>query len=278
MPLVVYADILVIVNFIVDYFLLKASAAILHIKPPLLRQLSAAAIGGVSSLYIFVPDFGIFIGGIYRSAVCAVMVLCGFGFKGAKCFLRAAGVLFLVTCGYGGIMTAVYTFLKPKGMTVVNSVVYFDISPAVLIGVSVIAYLLFMLLSAVFSKASKFAERCEITVTAEEKSVTMEGIVDTGNSVKDCLSGAEVIIADSEYVKALLGSDSPERDIRLKSRYRILPLTTVSGGGALDGFRCDSAVVTDGERTVRLDKPILAVSKTPLRDDYQAIVNPEIFF
>lgn len=278
MPLVVYADILVIVNFIVDYFLLKASAAILHLKPPLLRQLSAAAIGGLSSLYIFAPDFGIFIGGIYRSAVCAVMVLCGFGFKGAKCFLRAAGVLFLVTCGYGGIMTAVYTFLKPTGMTVVNSVVYFDISPAVLIGVSVIAYLLFMLLSAIFSKDSKFAERCEITVTAEEKSVTMEGIVDTGNSVKDCLSGAEVIIADSEYVKALLGSDSPENDIRLKSRYRILPLNTVSGGGALDGFRCDSAVVTDGERTVRLDKPILAVSKTPLRDDYQAIVNPEIFF
>ena len=206
------------------------------------------------------------------------MVLCGFGFKSPKCFLRAAGVLFLVTCGYGGIMTAVYTFLKPTGMTVVNSVVYIDISPAILIGVSVIAYLLFMLLSAIFSKDSKFAERCEITVTAEEKSVTMEGIVDTGNSVKDCLSGAEVIIADSEYVKALLGSDSPERDIRLKSRYRILPLNTVSGGGALDGFRCDSAVVTDGERTVRLDKPILAVSKTPLRDDYQAIVNPEIFF
>ena len=106
--MVVYADILVIVNFIVDYFLLKASAAILHIKPPLLRQLSAAAIGGLSSLYIFAPDFGIFVGGIYRSAVCAVMVLCGFGFKSTKCFLRAAGVLFLVTCGYGGIMTAVY--------------------------------------------------------------------------------------------------------------------------------------------------------------------------
>ena len=96
--MVVYADILVIVNFIVDYFLLKASAAILHLKPPLLRQLSAAAIGGLSSLYIFAPDFGIFIGGIYRAAVCALMVLCGFGFKSPKCFLRAAGVLTNVVC------------------------------------------------------------------------------------------------------------------------------------------------------------------------------------
>ena len=191
-------DTLVILNFIVNYFLLKVSAIILHIKPPLLRQLAAAGIGGFSSLYIFVPETGIIVGVLYRAAVCSVMVLCGFGFKSTKRFLRAAGVLFLVTCAYGGVMTAVYIFLKPKGMTMVNSVVYFDISRTILIVVSVIAYLLFMLLSAIFSKTLKFAERCDIAATTEKKSVTMKGIVDTGNSVKDCLSDANVIINDSE--------------------------------------------------------------------------------
>lgn len=277
MRLVVYADILVILNLIVDYFLLAAAASILRVKLPVLRQLGGAAAGAVSSLYIFAPNFGIFTDVLFRAAVCAVMVLCAFGFRSTKRFLRAAGVLFLVTCGFGGVMTAVWSLFKPDGMTVVNSVVYFNISPAVLIGVSVITYLLFMLLYAIFSGTSELAERCEITVTAGENSINMEGIVDTGNSVKDYLSGSEVIIADSEFVKALLGSDSPESDIRLKSRYRILPLSTVSGGGTLDGFRCDSAVISDGEHTVKLEKPILAVSKTPLRDDYQAIVNPEIF-
>lgn len=275
--MVVYADILVILNLIVDYFLLAAAAAILRVKLPVFRQLGGAAAGALSSLYIFAPDLGLFVEVALRAAACAVMVLCAFGFRSAKRFLRAAGVLFLVTCGFGGIMTAVWYLFKPKGMTVLNSVVYFNISPAVLIGASVITYLLFMLLKAIFSKSSELAERCEITVTAEEKSITMEGIVDTGNSIKDYLSGSEVIIADSEFVKALLGSDSPDTDASLKSRYRILPLSTVSGGGTLDGFRCDSAVISDGERTVKLEKPILAVSKTPLRDDYQAIVNPEIF-
>lgn len=277
MRLVVYADILIILNLIVDYFLLSVCAAVLRVKLPVLRQLGGAAAGAVSSLYIFAPNFGIFIDVLFRVAVCAVMVLCAFGFRSTKRFLRAVGVLFLVTCGFGGVMTAVWSLFKPDGMTVVNSVVYFNISPAVLIGVSVITYLLFMLLYAIFSGTSELAERCEITVTAGENSINMEGIVDTGNSVKDYLSGSEVIIADSEFVKDLLGSDSPESDIRLKSRYRILPLSTVSGGGTLDGFRCDSAVISDGEHTVKLEKPILAVSKTPLRDDYQAIVNPEIF-
>ena len=275
--MVVYADILVILNLIVDYFLLSASAAILRVKPSVFRQLASAAVGAFSSLYIFAPDLGLFFDLVFRAVICAVMVLCAFGFGGAKRFFRSAGILFLVTCGFGGIMTAVWSVLRPKGMTVVNSVVYFNISPAVLIGASVITYLLFMLLKAIFSRTSQLADRCEITVTAEEKSITMDAIVDTGNSIKDYLSGSEVIIADGEFVKVLLGSDNPVTDIRLKKRYRILPLSTVSGGGTLDGFRCDSAVISDGERTVKLEKPILAVSKTPLRDDYQAIVNPEIF-
>lgn len=270
-------DILVILNLIVDYFLLSASAAILRVKLSVFRQLASAAVGAFSSLYIFTPDLGLFFDLVFRAVICAVMVLCAFGFGGAKRYFRSAGVLFLVTCGFGGIMTAVWSVLRPKGMTVVNSVVYFNISPAVLIGASVITYLLFMLLKAIFSRTSELADRCEITVTAEEKSITMDAIVDTGNSIKDYLSGSEVIIADGEFVKVLLGSDNPVTDIRLKKRYRILPLSTVSGGGTLDGFRCDSAVISDGERTVKLEKPILAVSKTPLRDDYQAIVNPEIF-
>ena len=275
--MVVYADILVILNLIVDYFLLSASAAILRVKLSVFRQLASAAVGAFSSLYIFAPDLGLFFDLVFRAVICAVMVLCAFGFGGAKRFFRSAGVLFLVTCGFGGIMSAVWSVLRPKGMTVVNSVVYFNISPAVLIGASVITYLLFMLLREIFSGTSRLADRCEITVTAEEKSITMDAIVDTGNSIKDYLSGSEVIIADGEFVKVLLGSDNPVTDIRLKKRYRILPLSTVSGGGTLDGFRCDSAVISDGERTVKLEKPILAVSKTPLRDDYQAIVNPEIF-
>ena len=54
--MVVYADILVILNLIVDYFLLSASAAILRIKLPFWRQLAGASVGAVSSLYIFAPE------------------------------------------------------------------------------------------------------------------------------------------------------------------------------------------------------------------------------
>ena len=79
--MVVYADILVILNLIVDYFLLSATAAILRVKVPVFRQLASAVVGALSSLYIFAPDFSIFVDLILRAAVCSVMVLCAFGFK-----------------------------------------------------------------------------------------------------------------------------------------------------------------------------------------------------
>ena len=167
-------------------------------------------------------------------------------------------------------MTALWYLLKPSGMTVINSVVYFNISPAVLIFSSVAAYFLLRLLSLIFSGTSKLAERCEITVSAGSNSITMEGIV-------DIFGGGEVIIADGEYVKTLFGETDPALNKEIQSRYRVMPCGTVTGGGTLEAFRCDTALVSDGKRNVRLNKPILAISKTPLKDDYSAIVNPRIF-
>ena len=275
--MVVYADILIILNFAVDYFLLRAAGFLLHLKPPLWRILLSAAAGGASSLYIFLPPHGVIWDILFRTAACTAMSFICFGFGGAKTFLRSLGAFLLVTFGFGGIMTALWYLLRPNGMTVINSVVYFNISPALLIFSSVAAYFLLRLLQLIFSGTSKLAERCEITVSAGNNSITMEGIVDTGNSVEDIFGGGEVIIADGEYVKTLFGETDPALNKEIRSRYRVMPCGTVTGGGALEAFRCDTALVSDGKRSVRLNKPILAVSKTPLKDDYSAIVNPRIF-
>ena len=152
--------------------------------------------------------------------------------------------------------------------------------PAVMLPLAVLgaaAYFLLRLLQLIFSGTSKLAERCEITVSAGNNSITLEGIVDTGNSVEDIFGGGEVIIADGEYVKTLFGEIDPAINREIRSRYRVMPCGTVTGGGTLEAFRCDTALVSDGKRSVRLNKPILAVSKTPLKDDYAAIVNPRIF-
>jgi hypothetical protein len=46
----------------------------------------------------------------------------------------------------------------------------------------------------------------------------------------------------------------------------------------MEGYRCDRAEVFFDKKTISLESPILAVSKTPLHDGFNAIINPEILY
>lgn len=273
----VYADILIILNTAIDFLLLLCSSKILRKKIKTARLISASLLGGLSSLYIFAPDYGAAVEIAFKITVCAALTLISFGYGTIKTFLRSAGILFLVTCGWGGILIALYYMFKPHGMIVENSIVYFNISPTVLIVSSVAAYLLFFLLSAIFSRNSELADTCDITVFADGESVTFSAVVDTGNSINDVLGNSEVIIADKVCAETLFGSTDTVNNEKLRTRYRVMPCSTVSGCDILDSFRCDRATVNDGEHMIEIEKPILAVSKIPIKDGCQGIVNPKIF-
>ena len=110
----------------------------------------------------------------------------------------------------------------------------------------------------------------KISVFANNKNIRLEAIIDTGNSIEDIFSSSQIIIADEKQVNKLFSLEDKN-----SSRYRILPCNTVSGNSILEGFRCDSAVIISENKKTVLQKPILAISKTDLKDGYNAIINPE---
>ena len=121
----VYADVLMLVNFVVDYFLLLISSHFLQKKPRLYRMILSSAIGGVFSLYIFLPKTNFLINCSAQILACALMCLTAFGFGKIKSFFRGVAVLFCVNFAYSGAMIAVWLIFKPYGMVINNSVVYF---------------------------------------------------------------------------------------------------------------------------------------------------------
>lgn len=275
--LVVYADILVILNLIVNYFLLLAVKSFLKLQIKTYRIILSATFGGISSLYIFLPQSLILLEILYKLTICLAMAFLAFGYKNLSAYLKASGTLFGVTCLYAGVMIAVWRIFKPSGMVINNSVIYFNISPLILICFTVAFYLLFTILLNIFSATAKNAERCQITLSADNTTVNCEAIVDTGNSVVDIFGKSEVIIADRSVYYSLFGNLNVNTDDNLKKRYRVIPCSTVTGADTLEGYRCDKADIKTEKQKITLEKPILAISKEPLRDGYEAIINPQIF-
>ena len=265
--LIVYADILVILNTLVNYFLKNNTKNF--------RIILSASVGGILSLYIFLPEVILIVEILFKLITCVLLSLIAFGFRYIKRFIKNSLCIFGVTCLYGGLMFAIWNIFKPKGMFVNNSVVYFNISPLVLILSTVIFYFGFILISNIFASRSKTAEKCEITLYADEKSVNFTAIIDTGNSIEDIFGKSEIIIADKSVYYSLFGNI--ENSDKLKLKYRIVPCSTVSGTDYLDGYRCDTARIKTKEQEIKLNKPILAVSKEAIKEDYSAIINPKIF-
>ncbi len=273
--MVVYADVLMVLNLIVDYFLILFSSKLLRVSLKTWRLLLASAAGALSSLYIFLPQSFWVIELAVRLFICALMTFIAFGFGSIKRFFRSMAVLFGVTFGYAGGMAALWYILKPNGMVINNSVVYFDISPVVLILSSVVAYVVIVLLRRLLERQSPDAKVCEVTLRADPKEYTVKAIIDTGNSIEDIMGGGEVIIADRSVAIKLFGSSTQTPE--LATRYRLVACSTVSGGGMLEGFRCDSAIITHGDKSVELKSPVLAISKTVLDRECPAIINPRVF-
>lgn len=271
--MIVYADVLIFLNLIVDYFLLLLTSKILNCHPKLYRIIISSIIGGISSLYIFLPKQNILIDFSYKIFVSMFLVLICFNFQGIKQFFRNTFVLLLVTCGYCGVIFAFWLCFKPNGLIINNSQIYFNISPVMLVIFSVVGYFIFILLSKLLARNSIFSEKCDIDAFIDNKIINLKAIVDTGNSLEDPFGKSEIIIVDKSKIDEL--SFNLE-DKKYKLRYRILPCSTVSGYDSLEGLRCDKAIIKIENANIDLENPILAFSKVKLNDGYNAIINPKI--
>lgn len=268
----VYADILFIINLIVDYFLLRLTSLILHLKPRLWRQMLGAVIGGIFSLYIFLPQSHPAVELSAHIIMCAILSFITFGFKSLVDFFRTSVVLYAINFAYSGAMIALWFIFKPYGMVINNSVVYFNVSPIFLIMFSVLGYFLTVILRRLLAKKFPQSAQCEVTLFINNKSINLSGIIDTGNSLKDTFGISEIIIVDSSIADRLLGTN---RHIdEFARRYRAIPCTTVGGTEILDGYRIDHAQIIYNRKKYSIRNVVLAVSCSPL-SGAQAIINPD---
>lgn len=270
---VVYADILIGTNIIINFFLLILTGKIAKSGYKTLRVILGAMLGGISSLYIFLPSQPYFAEIIARAAICLLIVFVSFGFDSVKDLLRRTAVFFGVTMLFGGIIICFWLIFKPNGVLINNGAVYFDISPTVLIVSTALSYAFITLLFRFLKKdvPIKGIIPAEIYYDGRKKEVSL--LLDSGNSLKDPLSDRPVIIISKKAAQEILGKsieeNLSENDIK---GYRLIPCTTVNGSGLLPAFKAEKIQLF--KKTI--NSVIVAVSENAAGDNHEGITNPEI--
>lgn len=287
---VIYIDVLIFVNFIVNYFILLATQRICRQRAGTLRIFLADALASACSLAVFLPETGAISGVMLRLAVSSAVVLTAFGFRDCKRFFSLLGGFFAVSFAYAGICFGIWAVFKPKGMIIKNDIVYFDVSPLLLICTSAVCYVLLMLLKKHFSKDEGTSLEYTVEITINGQTSSLKGFLDTGNMLYDCFSECPVIIAKKKYIhnsaipnfsfaggekglKQLDGSVNLPENLK---GFRLIPYCVVGSKGVLPAFKPDGVVISDGKTEYKPDCCLVALSDEQT-GEWEALLGKNIF-
>lgn len=254
---VIYADILVVINIIVNYLLLRACAAFTGFGFKAWRFLAASAAGGFFSLIIFVENISVWLNILLKTFFCIIMILIAFNIKSVKAFFKCTAAFLAVNFAFGGIMLAVCTALLPNSAAYHNGVVYFDIDIVTLTVAATACYCILSLISRFTKSRVPQQSIYSIKITYEGKVVEGKALFDSGNSLCDCFSGRPVIICEKSFVSPLLSG----AQLTEAKNFRLIPFSTISSSGALPAFSADKAEILTGSNWVEAENIYIGVTE-----------------
>lgn len=249
----VYLDLTLLLNFLVDGLLLLATNRLTGYPPGWRRTTLSAAMGGVYGAACMVPGFA-FLGNLFwRLVSLAGMSVLAFGCNASA--LRRGLIFVLLTMALGGVALGL-----EKGS-------FFSLVLAA-VGVAVLCRL-------GLSTPLGVQKYCTVELQWQGKNLELLALRDTGNTLRDPVSGQTVLVL-GEQVGKKLGLTAREIQDPVGTLtsgtfpgVRLIPYRAVGQpGGLLLGLRME-CVKVDG----RIVSPLVAFAPGPIgtEDGYQAL-------
>ena len=283
MKQIIYIDILIIVNLFINYFILLATAKFFCIKWKTSRLILGEILGGIYSLYILVPELPIFISLLIKLFMSLTIIGATFGFKKPIPFFKILLYFYSINFLFSGIMMALWIMFKPNGMQTNNGIVYFNISPIVLIIFTIISYMIIEIINRTINRRKLENKLLRLKIIFKNNQIKVTAKIDTGNLLKEPFSGLPVIVAKETSIKPLLSENTYNQiknfiknestDI-LDMNIRMIPFRTISEESVLPAFKPDFIKINESEVQKKAYIALCPDKFMPIGTS--ALINPEI--
>ncbi len=274
----IYLDVLIGVNIYINYLLLVLTARFAACRQVRARIAIAAVAGALSSCMMLLDIPSKLLGAAIKLITVILMSLIAFEIKSWRTLLKVVIILTMVTFGFAGAMIGLKNIISTSGITVSNYSVYIDISPVSLIFFTLICYVLLSLYSKITAKRTVRNSLCRLTISSNGKSVTLDGLLDTGNTLTEPFSGLPVVVVSEREIYHLLPEEVKSFDRKNPQRaknIRLIPYASVGGSGLLTGFMPDSVTIEREGRESKTENVYIALTERDSRAP--ALINPDIF-
>lgn len=271
----IYADEMFLINFMANIFIIEMSKRLLKLKISLLRESGTAAVfAGLYTVFViseFRAYFNIITMLIFNTA--EIMIL--FKPDGFKSCAKYGIVFKFASLCTNGCMLVISNYMKEKFN-------YF-----VLISGFALTYLSYVFIELLNKKITYYS----IDIKWRDKTININALVDTGNSLIEPLSNKPVIVAEYSVLKDVLPQKLVEiyenkresnlmeivsaiSEDNLRKNMRVIPFKSVGNEkGMMIGFIAESVKIKDNI----IKKPVIGICRFNLSRNglYSALISPK---
>lgn len=212
----VYLDLVMLLNFLVDLLLLMGTNRLAGFPSEGRRLLSAAALGGVYSGACMLHDFRFLGNTLWRIVSLAGMACIAFGWN--RSALKRCGVFVLLSMALGGIAMGFGKGNIPALMLAAGGV--------------------WLLCRIAFGDHVGGREYVPVSITYGQKSVSLIALLDSGNTLRDPITGESVLVISGDAAEKLTGLTqkqllSPLENLGSVPGLRLIPYRAVGCAGGM---------------------------------------------
>ncbi|MDN5346822.1 MAG: hypothetical protein PWP65_386 [Clostridia bacterium] len=298
---VIYLDVVLGINLLMDYIILWATAKLGQLPVSGWRLLAGAAAGAAYSLLLVLPVNGIPISFFLKILFSLVMILISFYPLTWRRFWQIFAYFYLVAFVMGGaIVGAIYLWGSREiaASTVGGAIVLAGSIHYTWLLAGLAAAILLSCWGAVFIKKNFWQSilRVPLVISIGGRRLAVKALVDTGNSLLDPLTRRPVIIVEYSAIKSLLPTElcrefdsQPDPDLSkiitslegtpLADKVHLIPFISLGKkNGMLLGLRPEEVVLLVENRLVKVKDVVLGIYQHRLSPEgnYRALLHPDL--
>ena len=288
----VYIDIIFLENICMNYIILLATGLVMKSKIKQLKIILSSILGSVYVICYYITKIDIYSNIVLKIILSISMIYIAYTPKTFKNTLKYIVIFYLTSFVFGGCAFALLYFVKPQNILIKNGVFVgtYPLKTAILGGIVGFAILV-IAFKIIKEKRNKKNLFCNIDIRIEDKVKTFHSLIDTGNLLKEPITGNIVIVVETEALKELVPTEILDRaqnimsenvniDKKYISKIRLIPFSSLGmPNGMLVGIKADEVKAYFEEEEYSRNDVIIGIynKKLSKNNSYNALIGINLF-
>lgn len=193
----IYIDVVLFENMIMNYIIILATGIIMKQKIRHFKIIVGSLIGAIYSILTYVFPLEIYSNFFFKIILSIIIVYVSFNPQNVKKMWKELLIFYLTSFAFGGAAFALIYIIKPQDILMKNGL-FLGLYPlkTVLLAGAVGFIIVISSFKIVKAKISKKDVYKDVKIVIDGKELIVKTMIDTGNMLKDPITGSPVIILE----------------------------------------------------------------------------------